>query len=166
MNDTPKAPNRVEIGRVVGLGSDLWMLFVIEDDDPEDCFAEQHGTREAAMSAATAWDLPIYITGEIGTSTLSQQEDDQLSSDRLNVFYSCGCPDRVVGPVSIQASALGTPDEWAWSAVAYLKTALAGTEGGALGGSVDVSAAAVGTVLAYVERLASAAGIIPAGGAE
>lgn len=59
------------------------------------------------------------------------------------------------------ASELGTPDDWAWSAVIYLKGELTDTQGGALGGSVTVSAAAVAVLLGYVERLAGEAGIIP-----
>ncbi|MDB5583382.1 MAG: hypothetical protein JWR80_8558 [Bradyrhizobium sp.] len=61
---------------------------------------------------------------------------------------------------------MGTPDEWAHSAVSYLKCMLNGTQGGTLGGSVAVSAAAIGIVLTYVERLEIAAGIIPMRGSE
>jgi len=56
------------------------------------------------------------------------------------------------------AAAMGSPDDWAWSAIMYLKGRLEGPLVGT--GSVTVSAAAVGLVLGYVERLAGELGII------
>ncbi len=56
----------------------------------------------------------------------------------------------------------GTPEDWAWSAVVYLKAALAPSQFGTFGGSVEVSTAAIGAVLIYVEDLAGRLGIIPA----
>jgi hypothetical protein len=95
---------------------------------------------------------------------IDHHDPEQRTSDRLQTFLSGGKPERVVGPLSITAASLGTPDDWAHSAFSYLSCMLFGTQGGALGGTVEVSASAVGVLLGYVERLEIEAGIIPAPG--
>jgi hypothetical protein len=80
-------------------------------------------------------------------------------SERLEALMTNQAADQV-------AAEIGTAEDWAWSAVSYLKAALTGTCGGTLGGSVEVSAAAVGLLLTYVERLASEQGIIPVSGGD
>lgn len=78
----------------------------------------------------------------------------ERESDRLDALIDASGIDHAAG-------ALGTADEWAWSAVSYLKCMLSGTQGGYLGGTVEVSAAAICIVLGYVESLASEMGVIP-----
>jgi hypothetical protein len=99
-----------------------------------------------------------------GGGMIDHRDREQRSSDRLETFLSGGKPEQVVGPLSITAASLGTPDDWAHSALSYLSCMLFGTQGGTLGGTIEVSAAAVGVALGYVERLEIEAGIIPTPG--
>lgn len=85
---------------------------------------------------------------------------EQLRSDRLSLFLAGGAPSLDCGVISIEASSMGTTEDWEWSAVVYCKCALNGTRGGADGGTVEVSAAALGILLGMVERLAIKQGLI------
>lgn len=89
-------------------------------------------------------------------------EPTQEQSDRLEIFLNCGSPDFAAGPITVTAAALGTDDEWAWSAIEYLKTITPPRDQWSDCGAAVVSIAAVSCLLGYVERLQIAAGIIPA----
>ena len=88
-------------------------------------------------------------------------EPTQEQSDRLEILFRCGVPDFSVGPIAVTAAALGTEDEWAHTAIGYLKCMTSGDGGHSGGRAIMVSHAAISLLLGYVERLEIAAGIIP-----
>ena len=92
---------------------------------------------------------------------MAHPNDDQMASDRLSIFLAGGVPSRDDGPIRIDASSFGTPQDWEWSAYSYCTAMLSGTRGGTAGGTVEVSAAALGILLHFTERLAIQQGLIP-----
>lgn len=86
-------------------------------------------------------------------------EPTQEQSDRLELFLRCGWPDVQAGPIAVTAAALGTEDEWAATAISYLKC-MTSWVGEQRPTAALVSSAALSALLCYVERLETAAGII------
>lgn len=67
MNVTSIAPDRIEIGRIIGAGIDHWLMCVIEGDDGENCYAEQYPDRVSAVAAAETWEMPIRFVNDPGS---------------------------------------------------------------------------------------------------
>jgi len=86
-------------------------------------------------------------------------EPTQEQSDRLELFLGCGWPDVQAGPIAVTAAALGTEDEWAATAISYLKCMMSWS-GDVRPSTITVSTAALSSLLCYVERLEIDAGII------
>lgn len=128
----------------------------LEDDD---FLVVEHGIYR--LSGEDVEEVERLANIKIGA--VAPDDREQRRSDRLSIFLAGGRPGFQAGPLQVEAASLGTPEDWAWSAVSYLKTALAGTQGGTKGGTVEVSAAAVGVLLGYVEKLAGEAGVIGGG---
>lgn len=79
---------------------------------------------------------------------------DSNGSDRIDAV-SHGSTD-----ANALAASLGSPDEWAASAILYLKGQSVGAHG-QIDGLATVSRASLHVVLAYVERLEARLGLIP-----
>lgn len=79
---------------------------------------------------------------------------DSNGSDRIDAV-SDGDTD-----ANALAAELGSPDEWAASAILYLKGQSVGAHG-RVNGAATVSRASLHVVLAYIERLEGRLGLIP-----
>jgi len=86
-------------------------------------------------------------------------EPTQEQSDRLELFLRCGWPDVQAGPIAVTAASVGTEDEWAVTAIGYLKCMMSWV-GEDRPAAIAVSTAALSSLLCYVERPEIAAGII------
>jgi hypothetical protein len=92
-------------------------------------------------------------------SSEKNMSTSQLSSDHLSMLIEgMGLLDGEAG-ITVKPQAFGTADDWAWSAVSYLKCATS-RPGVVPSGKVEVSIAAISILLGFAEQLAEKIGLI------